>query len=97
VTWYDVLKAVRRISKGGAEITSTGLAAETGIPLKVASAWLSNFYHWGYVLPIGRKNGRGRPTNLYQITNWGERFRPSKELRVPAPLKKVANPPKEKP
>lgn len=94
MNWYDVLKAARRLAKTEAWITSATLAVETGLKPNVASAWLSNFFHWGYVLPIAKEKGRGRPMKVYRLTKWGLDFRPAKEARVASPLKKVANPKK---
>lgn len=98
MTWYNILKAARRLSKAKTEITSATLAEETGLEVNVASAWLSNFYHWGYVLPVGKRApGRGRPTKIYKLTRWGERFRPAEEgiRRIEKPLRKAANPKEE--
>jgi len=84
--WYDILKAVRRVSaKTGGAITGAALIGEARIrPTErsradqIASGWLSKLSRWGYVRRTGthRKEGRGRPAVVYVLTRWGERFRP---------------------
>lgn len=76
MNWYDILKAARRVARKG-ELTSQTLGLVTGLEVRAASAWLSKFQRWGYVLPNGTTslNG-GRWMRTYLVTRWGQRFRP---------------------
>jgi len=75
--WYEVLKGVRRVAKGG-EITSSSLANDVDLTPKDASAWLSKLTKWGYLRLAGKAPGPVRAVNRYELTRWGLRFRPKK-------------------
>lgn len=91
INWFDVLRAARRISGRGEDLTSTSVGEEVGIPTKVASAWLSNFYHWGYALKDGKVAAGGRWSWRWRLTRFGLEYkakRARRELRIAANPKK---------
>jgi hypothetical protein len=98
--WLDILKATRKHAVNG-DITSAVLKKKTGLDIRVASAWLSKFVRWGYLIRAGvsidlidGQRRPGRPGVIYQLTSWGLRFR-SKKVKASEPpirFKAVANP-----
>lgn len=88
--WYQLLLAARRIAERGEDLTSIVLGAEAKLPTREASAWLSKFYRWGYALKIGRQGTKGRPATIWQLTDWGLRYKVGK--RAKTTLKLAANP-----
>ena len=91
IDWYAVLLAARKISERGEDLTSTAIAEETGIQTKVASAWLSNFYHWGYTLKDGKVAAGGRWSWKWRLTRWGMECKAKRTKRT---LRIAANPPR---
>ena len=91
LNWYDILLAARRVAKRNQELTSTSLAGEVGIPVKVASAWLSNFYHWGYALQDGKTTAGRRWSWKWRLTRWGMEYKAKRTKRT---LRIAANPPR---
>lgn len=72
MAWFDILKTVRKLHNRGERITSLTLQDEANLDLRVSSAWLSKLLKWGYL----RKLGKDGKTNVYEITEWGHRFKP---------------------
>ncbi len=93
MTWWGILEAARRASHGGkSTVTAKSLAEEARIEAtvgddgflispatRIASAWLSKFARWGYVVRVeGDRPGRTKKFNLYELTAYGLERRPPK-------------------
>jgi len=73
MAWTDILISVRELSLRGA-ITSETLSEATGLPLKVASAWLAKLTKWGYLSRSGSVPGPRRWMRIYDLTEWGRKY-----------------------
>lgn len=91
MNWFEVLKAARRLSKRGKEITAAALAEEAGIQrgeksteTQIASAWLGKFAKWGYVKRVETPQDKlgGRPVTFYEMTANGLDKKP--KFKMPA-------------
>jgi hypothetical protein len=92
--WFDVLLSARRILSRGEVLTSIGLAGESGIETRIASAWLFKFERWGYVLRKEKVATRKRWSWSWSITTWGTKAR-VKGYRAKVDRPKMAANPKE--
>ena len=80
--WYGILEAIRRLVRRPKDpFTASQLAREADLKTtkkssgqQIASAWLSKFVGWGYVLRMGNAPPTfGRPERLYVLTEWGRK------------------------
>lgn len=80
--WFRVLESARRASARNlrrartSAFTARELALEAGIPASVASAYCSKFRTWGYLSVVVKERPagtRGRPSNLYELTEYGRK------------------------
>jgi len=79
--WYDVLLAVRRVASREGPITAAGVGVELEMPPRIASMWLAKLWRWGYLRRREKVLEGRRWTYRYELTRWGERFRPRKRKR----------------
>jgi len=79
--WYDVLKVVRRMVDAGGEISSRTVGLEAEMPTRIASMWLSKMVRWGYLRRISREPDGKRWSYRYELTRWGQRFKPAPRKR----------------
>lgn len=94
--WFDVLLSARRILSRGEILTSIGLALESGLETKVASAWLFKFERWGYVLRKEKVATEKRWSWSWSVTAWGTKARVKGYRAKKEGLRIAANPEKEK-
>jgi hypothetical protein len=100
--WYAVLLAARKASLDRKRpFTASDVAREAGIKgtkvssaERIASAWLGKFHRWGYVLRTGSAKGEKRWIGIYEMTDWGMRFKPSDKKIREKKEKKAAGPEK---
>lgn len=108
--WFSILEAARQLSEDG--FTAEELAQEAEIegteiskPAKIASAWLSKFHRWGYVLQAGTASSGRRWVRVWKLTDWGFEYEPGKDHgkktrtgkpRTKAVRKVAANPKRKK-
>ncbi len=95
--WREVLYAIRRIAKGGADITSATLAGEMAdLDVKTASAWLGILAKYGYLRRLGRTPANKRWNYVWELTKFGHEYKQGKKkskATKPA-LRIAANPPR---
>ena len=94
--WFAVLLAARRILSRGEVLTSIGLAGESGLETRVASAWLFKFERWGYFLRKEKVATSKRWSWSWSITAWGTKARVKGYRAKTKGLKMAANPEEEK-
>ena len=73
--WYTVLLACRKVVARGDPLTSTAVAQETGLPVTHASAWLCKFFRFGYTLRKEKVPTNRRWAWVWELTDWGHRYK----------------------
>jgi hypothetical protein len=97
------LKAIRAMEKAGDQITSMALRDALQIPatarstaLDVAAGWISTLRRYGFlrVAKGVRAPGPARSLQVYELTDWGHRYKAGKQVKAQKPgLRIAANPP----
>ncbi len=100
ITVTKCIKLIRELDKAGKPITSLAFVEAFDIqptanstPIDIGAGWISNLRRWGLVKrAAGRMkvDGAQRKLQVYEITDWGLRYKGKKQERVP--LRIAANP-----
>lgn len=83
-SWFEVLESARVLSSSEkSNFTAADLMRAAHLSeLKLASAWLSKFAKWGYVIKAGVEPGAGKkPFTVYKLSNYGKTVEPKSSHR----------------
>jgi len=82
-SWFGILESARVLSNTRPGFTALDLKEAARIPeLKEASAWLSKFAKWGYVIKVGTQPGSGKkPFIVYNLSDYGKTVAPKSSHR----------------
>jgi hypothetical protein len=106
ITVQKCLKLIRELAEAGEPITSQAFVDHFDIqPTKLSKAldigagWVSNLRRWGLIRRApGRLkvDGPQRKLQVYEITEWGRKYKVQGVKKVKSTLRIAANPPQDR-